>query len=42
MKKDFGMLVPFIRLVRPLATWFVTRRSAYLKENRRAGVDAVE
>ena len=30
------MLVPFIRLVRPLATWFVTRSSAYLKENRRA------
>jgi hypothetical protein len=25
MKKDFGMLVPFIRLVRPFATWFVTR-----------------
>jgi nucleoside-diphosphate-sugar epimerase len=35
MKQDFGMLVPFIRLVRPLATWFVTRRSGYLKENRR-------
>jgi hypothetical protein len=34
MKKDFGMLVPLIRLVRPLATWFVTRSSAYLKENR--------
>ena len=38
MKKDFGVLVPFIRLVRPLATWFVIRSSAYLKENRRAGV----
>jgi len=38
MKKDFGMLVPFIRLVRPLATWFVTRSSAYLKENRRSAV----
>lgn len=36
MKKDFGMLVPFIRLVRPLATWFVTRSSAYLKDNRRS------
>jgi len=35
MKKDFGVLVPFIHLVRPLATWFVTRRSAYLKDNRR-------
>jgi nucleoside-diphosphate-sugar epimerase len=38
MKEDFGMLVPLIRLVRPLATWFMTRRSAYLKENRRTGV----
>jgi nucleoside-diphosphate-sugar epimerase len=37
MKDDFGMLVPVIRLVRPLATWFVTRRSAYLKTNRSAG-----
>jgi nucleoside-diphosphate-sugar epimerase len=34
MKKEFGMLVPLIRLVRPLATWFVVRSSAYLKENR--------
>ena len=38
MKKDFGLLVPFIRLVRPLATWFVVRSSAHLKENRRASV----
>jgi nucleoside-diphosphate-sugar epimerase len=30
MKADFGLLVPFIRLVRPLATWFVVRRSAHL------------
>ena len=37
MKKDFGMLVPFIRLVRPLATWFVARSSPHLKENRRIG-----
>jgi hypothetical protein len=35
MKQDFGMLVPLIRLVRPLATWFVARTSAHLKENRR-------
>ena len=35
MKKDFGVLVPLIRLARPLATWFVTRSSAHLKENRR-------
>ena len=27
MKKDLGKLVPLIRLVRPLATWFVTRSS---------------
>lgn len=38
MKSDFGLLVPVIRLVRPLATWFVTRSSAYLKENRRLAV----
>ena len=38
MKKEFGMLVPVIRLVRPLATWFVTRSSAHLKENRRSSV----
>lgn len=38
MKKDFGKLVPFIRLVRPLATWFVTRSSAYLKQNRSSEV----
>jgi nucleoside-diphosphate-sugar epimerase len=37
MKKDFGMLVPFIRFARPLARWFVTRSSAHLKENRRRG-----
>lgn len=36
MKRDFGLLVPLIRLVRPLARWFITRRSAYLKQNRRA------
>ena len=39
MQKDFGMLVPFIRLVRPLATWFVTRSSPYLQENRRLDVN---
>lgn len=38
MKQDFGMLVPLILLVRPLATWFVTRRSAHLAENRRRSV----
>jgi nucleoside-diphosphate-sugar epimerase len=35
MKKDFGILVPIIHLVRQPATWFVTRSSPYLKENRR-------
>ena len=34
MKSDFGVKRHFVRLVRPLATWFVTRSSAYLKENR--------
>ena len=37
MKKDFGILVPIIHLVRQPATWFVTRSSPYLKENRRRG-----
>lgn len=37
MREDFGILVPLIRMLRPLATWFVTRRSAYLKSNRRTG-----
>ena len=36
MRRDFGLLVPLIRLVRPLARWFVTRRSAYLRQNRQA------
>jgi nucleoside-diphosphate-sugar epimerase len=36
MKREFGMLLPLIRLVRPLATWFVVRSSAHLKGNRRA------
>ena len=35
MRNDVGAQRHFIRLVRPLATWFVTRSSAYLKENRR-------
>ncbi|WP_172401662.1 NAD-dependent epimerase/dehydratase family protein [Mycobacterium paraense] len=35
MKDDFGVLVPLIRMVRPLATWFVIRSSAHLKQNRR-------
>ena len=35
MRKDFGAKRHLVRLVRPLATWFVVRSSAYLKENRR-------
>jgi hypothetical protein len=37
MRKDFGALVPLIRLLRPLVTWFVLRGSPYLKGNRRTG-----
>ncbi|MGO8940151.1 MAG: NAD-dependent epimerase/dehydratase family protein [Mycobacterium sp.] len=35
MRSDFGAKRHFVRLVRPLATWFVVRSSAFLKENRR-------
>jgi nucleoside-diphosphate-sugar epimerase len=35
MRNDFGVKRHFVRLVRPLATWFVVRSSAYLRENRR-------
>jgi nucleoside-diphosphate-sugar epimerase len=35
MRREFGALVPLIRLMRPLATWYVIRSSPYLKENRR-------
>lgn len=41
MRKDFGLLVPVLRLVRPLATWFIARRSAYLSANRRRAGAAV-
>jgi nucleoside-diphosphate-sugar epimerase len=37
MRKDFGALVPLIRLLSPVATWYVTRSSRYLKDNRRTG-----
>ena len=37
MRKDLRAIVPLIRLLRPVATWFVLRASPYLKENRRAG-----
>ena len=37
MRADLGALVPLIRLLRPVVTWFVLRGSPYLKENRRTG-----
>jgi nucleoside-diphosphate-sugar epimerase len=37
MKKEYAKLLPIIRLVRRPATWFVTRSSPYLKENRQSG-----
>jgi len=37
MRKDFGALVPLIRLLRPVVTWFCVSRSPYLKENRQVG-----
>ena len=37
MRKDFGAIVPLIRLLRPVVTWFFVRSSPYLKENRRVG-----
>jgi nucleoside-diphosphate-sugar epimerase len=35
MRKDLGVLVPLIRLLRPVVTRFLLRGSPYLKENRR-------
>jgi nucleoside-diphosphate-sugar epimerase len=37
MRKDLGAIVPLVRLLRPLATWYIARSSPYLKENRRRG-----
>jgi nucleoside-diphosphate-sugar epimerase len=37
MRKDLGAIVPLVRLLRPLATWYVARSSPYLKKNRRRG-----
>jgi nucleoside-diphosphate-sugar epimerase len=36
MRKDLGALAPLIRLLRPVATWFLVRSSSYLEANRRA------
>lgn len=38
MKKHFGVLPALVRLVRPLATWFVVRKSPFLEENKRSSV----
>ena len=35
MRKDLGALVPLIRLLRPVITWFLVRSSPYLRENQR-------
>jgi len=36
MKQQLGMLAPLIRVLRPIATWSMLRRSPYLKANRSA------
>jgi hypothetical protein len=35
MRRDLGMIVPVISLLRPLVTWYITRTSPYLRDNRR-------
>jgi nucleoside-diphosphate-sugar epimerase len=35
MRRDLGMIVPVISLLRPLVTWYITRSSPYLRDNRR-------
>jgi nucleoside-diphosphate-sugar epimerase len=36
MRRDLGAVAVLIRLLRPVATWFLVRRSPYLEQNRRA------
>ena len=36
LSRDLGALAPLIRLLRPVATWFLLRSSPYLEQNRRA------
>ena len=36
MRDGLGAIAPLIRLLRPVATWFVVRRSPYLKANQPA------
>ena len=35
MRRELGVIAPLVRLLRPLATWYVRRGSPYLKANRR-------
>jgi hypothetical protein len=35
LRGELGWIAPLIRGLRPLATWYVTRSSPYLEENRR-------
>ncbi|HWP65966.1 MAG TPA: NAD(P)-dependent oxidoreductase [Candidatus Limnocylindria bacterium] len=37
MRRDLGAFVPVIHLLRPFVTWYVLRRSPYLRANRRRG-----
>jgi nucleoside-diphosphate-sugar epimerase len=36
MAEGLGLVAPLIRLLRPVATWYLLRMSPYLQENRRA------
>lgn len=36
MRRNLGVVAPLIRLLRPVATWYMTRSSPYLEENRSA------
>jgi hypothetical protein len=37
MRRNLGVIAPLIRLLRPVATWYLLRGSPYLKDKRRAG-----
>jgi nucleoside-diphosphate-sugar epimerase len=38
MRKDLGAIVPLVRLLQPIVTWYIVRSSPYLTENRRGGL----
>jgi nucleoside-diphosphate-sugar epimerase len=38
MRRNLGVIAPLIRLLRPVVTWGLLRRSPYLVQNRRAAV----